>query len=285
MKSITEVLSHCTVVPRAAKFDKPCLLWQLSKNASGNGWVSFNGKTWNAHRLVFEHLVGPVPKDKKLRNLCDCNFCCEPSHWTYLPPSVEEIVGNCRPVWHDPDLEKPCLVWKGTTFPFGYGEIWYEGRPRLVHKIVFEALARPVPDGLELDHVCRNPPCCEPSHLEPVSHRENVLRGDGVAAKCARKTHCPKGHPYDEANTRIGPKGQRFCRKCHVANETERRRRKRAENPTLPRNACREKTHCPKGHPYVGDNLYTNPQGRRECRECGRIAVRAYRERKQSQLE
>lgn len=60
---------------------------------------------------------------------------------------------------------------------------------------------QPIPDGLVLDHLCRNRACINPNHLEPVSTRVSILRGEGVMARHARKTHCPHGHPYDEPNT------------------------------------------------------------------------------------
>lgn len=78
----------------------------------------------------------------------------------------------------------------------------------------------PVPDGMELDHGCRTPACVRPFHLEPVLHRENVLRGDSPSAHNARKTYCPRGHSYDSQRTN----GQRGCKTCH--REQERARRK-----------------------------------------------------------
>lgn len=78
------------------------------------------------------------------------------------------------------------------------------------HRVAYEEIMGPVPEGLELDHLCRTRSCVNPSHLEPVTHRENMNRGD-VATR--RKTHCPKGHPYDEENTGIY-NGYRNCRAC-----------------------------------------------------------------------
>lgn len=83
-----------------------------------------------------------------------------------------------------------------------------------VHKWVYENTVGPVPDGLVLDHLCRNPPCCNPSHLEPVTQGENVLRGEGIAARNARKTHCHKGHEFTGGNFRVDTLGRRVCRVC-----------------------------------------------------------------------
>ena len=106
-----------------------------------------------------------------------------------------------------------CWNWAGSLSRYGYGRI--RGKPeRLAHRVVYELLVGPIPEGLQLDHLCRNPRCVRPDHLEPVTHRENLLRGETFAARHAGKTHCPAGHPYDDANTYISKRGQRKCRKC-----------------------------------------------------------------------
>jgi hypothetical protein len=82
-----------------------------------------------------------------------------------------------------------------------------------------------VPDGLQLDHLCRVRHCANPAHLEPVDCRTNLLRGNTVTAKWASRTHCQGGHPYDEVNTYITSEGARLCRICNAARQRERRRR------------------------------------------------------------
>lgn len=73
-----------------------------------------------------------------------------------------------------------------------------------------------IPEGLQIDHLCRNRACCNPSHMEPVTVRQNTLRGEGLTARYARQTYCPSGHPWDLLNTRIGKAGGRQCRACGV---------------------------------------------------------------------
>jgi hypothetical protein len=91
----------------------------------------------------------------------------------------------------------------------------FEGKEVRAHRFAYETLVGPIPEGLDLDHLCRNPPCVNPDHLEPVPHVVNVLRG-AVPKIWAAKTRCPKGHPYDEVNTYRSPSrpDSRKCKTC-----------------------------------------------------------------------
>ncbi|MFE4420475.1 HNH endonuclease signature motif containing protein [Streptomyces sp. NPDC056817] len=98
---------------------------------------------------------------------------------------------------------------------------------RYVHRVAYEALVTEIPDGLQLDHLCRNRACANPWHLEPVTNRVNAKRGQAgpvLASKNLGKTHCPQGHPYSGDNLRIGSRGWRYCRAC----KRDQRRRKEA---------------------------------------------------------
>lgn len=97
----------------------------------------------------------------------------------------------------------------------------------LVHRFVYELLRAPIPDGLELDHLCRNHPCVNPAHLEPVTHRENMMRGETFGAVNAAKTHCDNGHEFNTANTRLVRRGRSIRRECRPCN-TDRKRSSRA---------------------------------------------------------
>jgi hypothetical protein len=121
----------------------------------------------------------------------------------------------------------PCLYWTGAKTD-GYGRFGVNRRPAMAHRLAYEALMGPIPDGLVLDHLCRNRPCVAVDHLEAVTQRENLLRGDTDAARRAGQTECIHGHPFDEANTFYPRDGGRECRTCRNAQGRARRARKRA---------------------------------------------------------
>jgi hypothetical protein len=146
----------------------------------------------------------------------------------------EELLAS---FWARVDKTPTCWLWTGGTGSAGYGLARDPrggrgpdgGRPKIsAHRIAYELVVGPIPDGLTLDHLCRVPPCVNPAHLEPVTQFVNNHRGNGYYAKNARKTHCPQGHPYDAANTRVNARGWRTCKTCIGA--TRRRFRERWGN-------------------------------------------------------
>lgn len=110
----------------------------------------------------------------------------------------------------------------------GYGKVRVGGgKIARAHRVAYECAKGPIPDGLVIDHLCRNKACCNPDHLEAVTQRENTLRGMGPSANAAKLTHCKRGHPFDSANTSINTRGHRVCRACRAEID----RRYRAEPP------------------------------------------------------
>jgi len=114
----------------------------------------------------------------------------------------------------------PCWEWTSATDNFGYGQFWLNKNHVYSHRFAYELYQDKIPKGLEIDHLCRNHACCNPIHLEAVTHLENMKRS----------------HPYQST-----------------------------------------KTHCPKGHPYSGENLYRNPSNNyRHCIICTRVKLKEY---------
>jgi len=116
-----------------------------------------------------------------------------------------------------------CWRWTAGLMGGGYGQFHYQGSPRYAHRWLYEQLHGPVSAELTMDHLCRNRWCVNPSHLEPVTRGENVLRGISPAARAAMATACPSGHPYSGENLAIKSDGSRRCRACHRARERMRR--------------------------------------------------------------
>lgn len=110
--------------------------------------------------------------------------------------------------------EDECWIWRGALHSAGYGTLG----DRYAHRIAYELKVGPIPQGYDIDHLCRVRPCVNPKHLEAVTHRENVLRGESKNAKNARKTHCIRGHDISAGspNTYITPSGGRNCRACRA---------------------------------------------------------------------
>lgn len=108
-----------------------------------------------------------------------------------------------------------CWEWTAKIERNGYGRFWFNGHSVLAHRFAYELIHGSIPEGLTIDHRCRNRACVNPAHMELVPMRTNVLRGIGITAKFATKTHCPRGHPYDMFNTYINRKGARVCRECN----------------------------------------------------------------------
>jgi len=112
--------------------------------------------------------------------------------------------------------------------PDGYGRFWFAGKQVRAHRWAFEFMVGSIPDGLVLDHLCRNRACVNPDHLEPVTQRINTLRGETLPAQNILKMLCARGHRLDGNNLRRDARGRRRCRECHRINAAASRARRSA---------------------------------------------------------
>ena len=157
-----------------------------------------------------------------------------------------------RRVWDHITVDQATGCWRWTGQHIGrlreYGCLWWKGKhSQLIHRVVYSELVGPIPDGLQIDHVaargCRFKDCCNPAHLEPVTPRVNVLRGDTITAANAAKEACPAGHAYDAANTYSWDQsGGRQCRACK--RERMRERRAAGKDKPKPRTAEQRAAHA-----------------------------------------
>jgi hypothetical protein len=109
-----------------------------------------------------------------------------------------------------------CWIWRGCRFSGsgGYGLFPIRGKSMKAHRWSYEFMVGAIPEGLQLDHLCRNRACVNPWHLEPVTARVNNSRSQSLSALQSRQTHCLHGHEFTEANTRR-THGRRYCISCY----------------------------------------------------------------------
>lgn len=135
------------------------------------------------------------------------------------------------PMWAEGGTR--CWEWTAATKHNGYGVFTLRsGVKRLAHRFAFEEhIQGSIPEGLQIDHLCRNVVCVNPLHLEMVTPRENTLRSESTSARHARQTHCVHGHLFDEANTYVSPNGrQRSCRACNRRIDAGRREQRKSSS-------------------------------------------------------
>lgn len=147
---------------------------------------------------------------KLRRGLCGACY----ARWLYRQPASLRRSDSERFAGSIKKTPGGCWIWTGARTTKGYGQFRHEGVRVLAHRYSYEIHVGPIPEGLTLDHLCRNHPCVNPAHLEPVTMAENLARGTSPTAINGAKTHCIRRHPFDEANTWIEGNGRRHCRTC-----------------------------------------------------------------------
>lgn len=158
-------------------------------------------------------------------------------------PAAMELVKRLRVDFearYIPEPNSGCWLWIGYAKPAGpskwqarnpYG--YYSRKP--AHRLAYELHKGPVPEGLVIDHLCRNTLCVNPAHLEAVTTQENTRRGEAQSVINGRKTHCIHGHELTPDNTRLKRKGrghERVCRTCHKRHLVEYKLRRKAKRPS-----------------------------------------------------
>lgn len=140
--------------------------------------------------------------------------------------------------WSKVDQSGDCWIWLGGKSSSGYGAFAPAFKERYVaHRFSYELVVGPIPANCDMDHLCRNPPCVNPAHLEPVSHAENCRRGMGFSGRNARKVQCDAGHDLDGDNLYLDPKGRRQCKTCRNRAGREHRARHGAGQAAAEREA------------------------------------------------
>lgn len=170
---------------------KLCAVEGCDRNARTRGWCPLHYERWRRHGS--ELWVPPTV------------------------PAMERFLSFIAP------NESGCWEWTG-HLTNGYGRFWFEGATPAAHRWAYERWVGPIPDDLEVDHLCKNRACVNPDHLEAVTGEENIRRSDAWSAVNARKSHCPKGHLYDGVERSTGT---RKCLACARENARRYRQRKK----------------------------------------------------------
>ena len=126
---------------------------------------------------------------------------------------------------YTPEPNSGCWIWDAAIDRKGYGRFQLNGRNAKASRVSYEMFVGPIPDGLTLDHLCRVRCCVNPLHLEPVTNRENIRRGN-TGQHNAVKTHCPQGHPYSGDNLVVHKNGWRKCRACKAQQKKRHKQRR-----------------------------------------------------------
>lgn len=139
--------------------------------------------------------------------------------------------------WSKVKIQPGCWEWTGSVMTiflhskrkFPYGRCKFGGKQMLAHRVAYLCMKGKIPEGFVVDHLCRNPSCVNPDHLEVVTQQINTLRGDGLASQNAVKTHCKHGHPLSDENLYLNKEGKRQCRICGRKSRREYKARCRAK--------------------------------------------------------
>lgn len=171
---------------------------------------------------------------------------------------------------YQPDPNSGCWIWLGAMDVKGYPLVKGEGKVKYAYRLAYLMFKGKVRKGYDVHHTCHTPLCVNPDHLQALTRRAHTALGENIVGRNIRKTHCERGHPFRGENLRVDSKGKRGCKTCDRERMREVRRMWKENHPDR-RLPSAQRTHCPKGHEYSGENVYVRANGWRQCRACDSI--------------
>jgi len=275
-KKAPVAISHKAVQPHIERFlgfvekesTDSCWFRRTRGRESGYTTITFDGHRVSAHRFAYAAFKGDVGTDQEIDHLCRDRACVNPDHLE-LVTRKENL--RRRDTIYDADAwvgdpikrlmsrvtksKDSCWVWNGALVR-GYGVINIDGKTEYVHRVVFAASVKKFDKSLTLDHICRNPRCVNPKHLEPVTRSENVRRMN----LSQPRDRCRKGHLYVE----YGKTKNGRCIKCYESSPSRQGRSVSQSKPYRQLVRDDSESRCANGHEYVVVGRF--PSG--NCRKC-----------------
>jgi hypothetical protein len=214
-----------------------CWLWMGYRTKYGHGTINLT-RQWPemVHRVAYREWAGPIEDGNVIHHLCRSRACFNPDHLEQMSRSDHAKMGKPRyaPVEHTHGYttlkdkllafrrvsETGCWEWTGPLHKKGYAHVSADSKCLKVHRVAYEEWVGPIPEGLTIDHLCKNKRCFNPEHLEAVTNAENVKRSAGPhrGGRNKGKTHCKDGHELTPENTYVhhAKRGvMRRCKTCH----------------------------------------------------------------------
>lgn len=200
-----------------------CQVPDCSSPVRSRGWCRTHYDRWKRHgdplALIRprRHDVPPTCSEENCGKPVDARDLCSMHYrrWRLYGSTVDRSQTREEAFWSR--VEEPngdgCWLWGGMITDKGYGAFSDQKRQRPAHRVAYELVVGPIPEGLDLDHLCRVRNCVNPGHLEPVTRRVNVLRGVGPSAQAAARDECANGHRYTDEST-YWYRGYRMCKTC-----------------------------------------------------------------------